>query len=322
MQYEENLRQSLKEKENILNSINDGFIVLDQHLQVTSINKSACNILDVTEKEVLGKSLWAEPEDQKQSQFYSVFKKCLDTNTGANVNGIDRVSKNWIDATVYPRENGLVIFFKDITIEKIRSIELEKVRNNQAALINTTRDLIWSVNTNLELVAFNEQFSLHQTEIGALLPLEGRMIFNKHSANYIKQWKRRYQKALAGETVIKTIEENSLIYSFSLYPIINANNEVEGVACYARDITETEAYRNALEMQNNELRDIAWMQSHIVRAPVARILGLVELIVDEKLIENHSLNSYLQSINSSAMELDNIVEKITKKTYSANIKGI
>ena len=64
------------------------------------------------------------------------------------------------------------------------------------------------------------------------------------------------------------------------------------------------------------------MQSHIVRAPVARILGLVELIVDEKLIENSSLNSYLQSINSSAMELDNIVEKITKKTYSANIKGI
>jgi PAS domain S-box-containing protein len=322
VQYEENLRQSLKEKENILNSINDGFIVLDQHLQVTSINKSACNILDVTEKEVLGKSLWAEPEDQKQSQFYSVFKKCLDTNTGANVNGIDRVSKNWIDATVYPRENGLVIFFKDITIEKIRSIELEKVRNNQAALINTTRDLIWSVNTNLELVAFNEQFSLHQTEIGALLPLEGRMIFNKHSANYIKQWKRRYQKALAGETVIKTIEENSLIYSFSLYPIINANNEVEGVACYARDITETEAYLNAIEMQNNELKNIAWMQSHIVRAPIARILGLVELIKDEQLIENHNLNSYLQSINSSAVELDDIVEKITKKTYSANIKGI
>ncbi|PTM04404.1 MAG: hypothetical protein DA405_07495 [Bacteroidetes bacterium] len=75
-------------------------------------------------------------------------------------------------------------------------------------------------------------------------------------------------------------------------------------------------------MQNNELKDITWIQSHIVRAPIARILGLVELIVDEKLIENHILKIYLQSINSSAMELDNIVEKITKKTYSANIKGI
>tara|TARA_R110002050_G_scaffold2603_2_gene14819 strand:- start:807 stop:4112 length:3306 start_codon:yes stop_codon:yes gene_type:complete len=322
VQYEENLRQSLKEKENILNSINDGFIVLDQDMQVTSINKSACNILDVTEEDVLGKSLWTEPEDQKQSEFYAVFKKCLDTNTGANVNGIDRVSNNWIDATVYPGENGLVIFFKDITLEKIRSIELEKVRNNQAALINTTKDLIWSVNTKLELVAFNDQFGHHQTDMGALLPLEGRLVFNKHSANYIEQWKKLYEKALAGETVMRTVEENSLLYSLALYPIINGNNEVEGVACYARDITETEAYLKAIEMQNNELKDIAWMQSHIVRAPIARILGLVELIKDEQLIENHSLNCYLQSINSSAVELDNIVEKITKKTHTAKIKGI
>lgn len=64
------------------------------------------------------------------------------------------------------------------------------------------------------------------------------------------------------------------------------------------------------------------MQSHIVRAPVARILGLIELIEEEKLVHNHDLHGYLQSIDMSAKELDEIIGKITEKTYSAKIKGI
>ena len=64
------------------------------------------------------------------------------------------------------------------------------------------------------------------------------------------------------------------------------------------------------------------MQSHIVRAPVARILGLVELIHDEKLDQDHTLKGYISSIYVSAQELDSIVEKISEKTHSAKIKGI
>ncbi len=320
--YEENLEQSLKEKEDILNSIHDGFLVLNQGMEILSINKSACKVLDIKEEEMIGKSLWPSDEDKKASEFYPLFKQALNTQTSVSVEGIDRVSKNWIDATAYPKENGLVIFFKDVTIEKTRSIELEKIRNNQLALINTTDDLIWSLNTKLELVAFNEQFSQHQLKMGALMPTEGRYIFNKHQASYRDLWKIRYEKALAGQIIKETIIEEEISFSLAIYPIINAQNETEGIACYARDITDMEAYLHAIEKQNNELKDIAWMQSHIVRAPVARILGLVELIHAEKLDHNRNLATYLQSINASAQELDGIIEKISEKTHSAKIKGI
>jgi hypothetical protein len=34
----------------------------------------------------------------------------------------------------------------------------------------------------------------------------------------------------------------------------------------------------AIEKQNKKLKEIAWAQSHIVRAPLARMLGIVNLI--------------------------------------------
>lgn|GEM_PF-1890723 len=37
----------------------------------------------------------------------------------------------------------------------------------------------------------------------------------------------------------------------------------------------------AIELQNKKLKEIAFMQSHIIRAPVARIMGLSELIGQE-----------------------------------------
>ncbi|MFT7248996.1 MAG: PAS domain-containing protein [Arcticibacterium sp.] len=322
VQNEESLRKSLSEKNAILSSIKDGFVVLDQHLQVLSINKSACSILDVDEKEIIGNSLWPQSQDKEISEFYPVFKSYLKTNTVGSVIGLSKTSKKWIDACIYPQDKGLVIFFNDISKERNESIKLEKVQNNQAALINTTLDLIWSVNPNLELITFNDQFSQHQVQIGEKTPIEGSSIFNKNGSAYSDLWKLRYKRALAGNTIKETTLENNLSYELSLYPIINFNNQVEGVACYARDITKTEANLNTIKKQNDDLKEIAWMQSHIMRAPVARILGLIELINDEKLSTSQELSDYLENIDSSANELDQIVKKITKKTYSTDIKGI
>src|SRR5690606_5516483 len=46
----------------------------------------------------------------------------------------------------------------------------------------------------------------------------------------------------------------------------------------AHDISEKLDYIQAIEAQNKKLQDIAWMQSHVVRAPLARIMGLADLI--------------------------------------------
>jgi len=74
----------------------------------------------------------------------------------------------------------------------------------------------------------------------------------------------------------------------------------------------------ALEEQNQKLREISWMQSHVIRAPVAKIIGLIPLINDVK--ENKSeREKMLAYLLLSANELDEVIGDITEKTRVADL---
>jgi PAS domain S-box-containing protein len=80
----------------------------------------------------------------------------------------------------------------------------------------------------------------------------------------------------------------------------------------ATDITEKLNYINAIEKQNEKFKEIAWIQSHVVRAPLARLMGLIQLIKDEYIRENET-EQILDYITSSAHELDRIIKDISNK---------
>jgi two-component system sensor histidine kinase/response regulator len=69
----------------------------------------------------------------------------------------------------------------------------------------------------------------------------------------------------------------------------------------------------ALEKQNEKLKEISWMQSHVIRAPLARIMGLIPLINDLK-ENNIELDKMLKYLIVSANELDEVIGDITDKT--------
>lgn len=79
------------------------------------------------------------------------------------------------------------------------------------------------------------------------------------------------------------------------------------------DITERLRYIEAIERQNQKLQEIAWLQSHVVRAPVARLMGIVDLIKNYQHSENEQ-KELLDHILISATELDGIIRDIANKT--------
>jgi len=79
---------------------------------------------------------------------------------------------------------------------------------------------------------------------------------------------------------------------------------------------ERKLHAEVLEKQNEKLKEISWMQSHVIRAPLARIIGLIPLINDvkENRIEREKMLNYLVT---SANELDDVIRDITDKTEVA-----
>lgn len=80
-----------------------------------------------------------------------------------------------------------------------------------------------------------------------------------------------------------------------------------------QDITQQKLVNLNLEKQNNQLKDIAWKQSHLVRAPLSRLMGLVNAL-QRDIIPRDEYRQYLNYVRESAIELDNVIKEITDKT--------
>jgi PAS domain S-box-containing protein len=116
--------------------------------------------------------------------------------------------------------------------------------------------------------------------------------------NKIVQHKKKDEKILQVEII-----SNTIIYKGKNSELVLIN-----------DITENLKHLEAISIRNKELTEIQWIQSHIVRAPVSRIMGLVNLITDNIETNPDEIKQILKYINNSAYELDEIIEEISAKT--------
>ena len=103
--------------------------------------------------------------------------------------------------------------------------------------------------------------------------------------------------------------------------IFSSEIEFEGRAVrlvLANDITEKQEYIDTIEIQNKKLRIIAWTQSHVLRSPLSRILGIINLL-DMEPKDSEDVPFLLEQIKVSSNELDKIIRKIVSETNSIGI---
>ncbi|WP_297335008.1 PAS domain S-box protein [Algoriphagus sp.] len=82
----------------------------------------------------------------------------------------------------------------------------------------------------------------------------------------------------------------------------------------ANDITDKIRHIQTIEQQNKTFKEIAWIQSHVVRAPLARMMGLINLLESTEMEVSAENKQILDFIQKSAEELDEIIRDISKKS--------
>jgi len=156
----------------------------------------------------------------------------------------------------------VLVLVNDIT-EKVKAEEESRFeRNNKEALINNTSDLIWSVDKNLRLITANQSFikSLEIQTGKQLQSGDNILIESYFSQTFILTWKELYEKALSGDFFIHEVYTPELKgqagewSEVSFNPIIS-NEEIIGVACYGRDVSENKRHQQKLEQVNTELTE-------------------------------------------------------------------
>ncbi|WP_295337625.1 PAS domain-containing protein [Flavobacterium sp.] len=95
--------------------------------------------------------------------------------------------------------------------------------------------------------------------------------------------------------------------------IRNDKGEVVRIIGAMVDLTESLEKMNTIEQQNKTLKDISWTQSHVVRAPLANLIGLINLLKDNKKM-GYTDDRLIDYIGESATKLDHIIHEIVKKS--------
>lgn len=92
-----------------------------------------------------------------------------------------------------------------------------------------------------------------------------------------------------------------------------------GIFCMGYNITEYEKANRQLEVAKTEIEEkksileqIGWEQSHVIRRPIANILGLVNILSKMELDQN--MSNICDMLTSSAEQLDAAVNNIVRKT--------
>ncbi len=217
--------------------------------------------------------------------------------------------------------------FNGKSLEKAIQYAIERTRildkifiekQNLRAIINNTKDIIWSVDKDHNIISANEAF---WERVEKICGKRKRDIQNNDlDKDLLRTWAAFYDRALSGE-VYKMIwredHDGSKTYEEVSFNLIHDKDQnIIGVSCFSRDITRQYKYLKMIKKQNDQLRKIAWVQSHEVRGPVASILGIAQLFNMGN--PGHAENiEILENLQIAANKLDEVIKKINSYTTTA-----
>jgi PAS domain S-box-containing protein len=221
---------------------------------------------------------------------------------------------------VYDEEQGLVKIegiTQDITESKQSQIKIEESEFNIRAIFESAVEGFFLLDADSVVKIFNSKAEKFVAlTMGGLQCETGRSILDFIDASGKEQFHHLISEALKGKIVEYDHEyhrQDGLTYwiRFILTPVYEGI-KVVGACVAGRDVTLHKNYMQTIEEQNKAFHEISWTQSHMVRAPLCRIMALTTLLQgtlsDEERIET------LQYLQLSSNELDDIIKKITELT--------
>lgn len=316
----EKIKEYSNQINGILESITDGFFAVDKNWHFTYVNKEFERLFHCQREDIMGASFWDKFPEALSLMFYEEYNRAIREQVKVQFEEYYPKFNSWFKASAYPAADGLTVYFQDITQDKLAHEKDFEDNQNLNALINNPKALIWSVNKKYELISANEPFLKQMAAVIGHSLQKGDSVLSPELGDntVINKWLDLYQRALKGE--VYTIEDisytpdNKVVYAeISFNPIRDREGNITGTGCFSRDITETKLHQLRIQEQNEKLKEIAWIQSHEVRVPVANILGLINAFNYKDLNDPFNLE-VLANLNIVTHNLDTIIRNIVNKT--------
>lgn len=123
-----------------------------------------------------------------------------------------------------------------------------------------------------------------------------------------------------GEEINVTVKASNVFFKGRRCRLVVINDITEMLRAHEnRQMAEAAAREKTLivEKQNQKLREIAFKASHVMRAPLTNVLGLLQLIGDETLSFNEK-EKLLAQLQLAGEQLDLVIREIVAETFNSS----
>lgn len=223
-------------------------------------------------------------------------------------------------ATIFKTRKARIIIITDIDEQMKAQDAIRSSEKKLKSLIDNTPDIIFMVDTDMNLVTYNAAFeNIYNASFpdrnGLRIPMPMKEI---PATMFGEKWLRNIGICMQGQTIreedmyIIPASRQEMCLDIVMNPIYDVNDQLIGVGCITRDISDRKKTEEQMGKQLSQLKEIAWIQSHELRQPLTNIMGLASLI--EADAENPGeVKSHVNLLHQACDKLDDVVRGIVKK---------
>jgi PAS domain S-box-containing protein len=243
------------------------------------------------------------------------------TETVPSAHGTKRTSISMLPVVINDKVTAVSVFGVDITEQEQNRMVLLQSENRFYKMFSDNTAAMYLIDPETRAFidvnpACEKLYGWSRTEF-----LEKTLNDVNVSTDNVNWQIEKLREERSGFFVFKHYKKDGSVIDLEIASCMIIVDNQEIIYEIVHDITERNQYYAAVSDQNKLLKDIAWMQSHVVRAPLARIMGLVNLLEDEDFNELNQ-TEIIALITESATELDGIIRNITNQSHELSKKGI
>jgi diguanylate cyclase (GGDEF)-like protein/PAS domain S-box-containing protein len=313
----------------MLDSISEGFLALDRDWRYVRVNAQALALLSMRAEELLGRRIWDVFSELVGSETQTRFEAAVKSGVAVSYEMYHERQKVWYEVRAFPSEEGLAVYFRDITQRRLERAMLERSEKQLRQAQAVAGLGSWEMDVATGSIAVSGQFyALHgireQTFDGswtaflAMLPAEiaEHMVRAQSCAMSGERCELTYGLVMDGRRRTLYLNAEGIVEPGEAGPVVSATVQDVTVQEEARlRLAESEArHRGIVETSLDAIITMGADGNISEFNPAAeRIFGwtreqavgreLADLIVPERLRERHrrGLRTYLDSGSSNIL---------------------